>query len=288
MVIAALLNHIMKPHGIGARMTRRDRTLHVMLESIKPLNRRAIAEFVLKSVQSLHINSIDAIVLYWRPPGKTVVWKETMPVQAGADLEIVRPSEHLGTVPSVASLDLNNSAIVADISFATDPDQTAIVESNSSTVPTSPLSTPPFSMSPTNTPISDEFASDLPPAIAPAPDLPLLPNVEAPLLLPSAREDDPEMAEWLNRPEALIFIIFAVLVTLWQFYIDLMDEETDGSALSGRTLARRLGVNSSTISRRKEREDFSQWTQDLDPDGIAWMYCEGRFVPIDAADETGV
>lgn len=47
-------------------------------------------------------------------------------------------------------------------------------------------------------------------------------------------------------------------------------------------LAERLGVDTSTLTRRRERDDFRQWVQNLDPDGIGWEYnCEEQqFYPV--------
>ena len=44
--------------------------------------------------------------------------------------------------------------------------------------------------------------------------------------------------------------------------------------LTGQALARRLNVSATTISRRKSKPDFSQWTQSKDPAGIAWTYAK--------------
>ncbi|MBD1832609.1 hypothetical protein H6F61_07840 [Cyanobacteria bacterium FACHB-472] len=47
-------------------------------------------------------------------------------------------------------------------------------------------------------------------------------------------------------------------------------------------LAERLGIDTSTITRRRKRDDFKQWVQNLDPDGWAWEYDweEKRFYPV--------
>ncbi|MBJ7900829.1 MAG: hypothetical protein GC158_13150 [Cyanobacteria bacterium RI_101] len=37
-------------------------------------------------------------------------------------------------------------------------------------------------------------------------------------------------------------------------------------------LAKRLDTTSSTIARRKEGEDFPEWSQSKDPEGLAWRY----------------
>jgi cation transport ATPase len=39
-------------------------------------------------------------------------------------------------------------------------------------------------------------------------------------------------------------------------------------------LAKRLGVTRQTITSRKGRHDFSSWASELDPDGVAWLYCK--------------
>ncbi|OLP20259.1 hypothetical protein BST81_00500 [Leptolyngbya sp. 'hensonii'] len=88
--------------------------------------------------------------------------------------------------------------------------------------------------------------------------------------------------EVLRKPESLLMLVMAVFLIFWQAYLEILAEvdNADAGSLSGRTLARRLKVNSSTVSRRKEREDFGEWSRSLDPDGIAWI-CrpDGRFVP---------
>ncbi|HEY9647689.1 MAG TPA: hypothetical protein V6C88_15040 [Chroococcidiopsis sp.] len=83
----------------------------------------------------------------------------------------------------------------------------------------------------------------------------------------------------LQRPEAAILLVFAVLVLLWDLYLELAEDINATTPLSGRSLARRLGVASSTLGRRRDRPDFDRWTQDLDPDGVAWTYQDGQYVP---------
>ncbi len=85
--------------------------------------------------------------------------------------------------------------------------------------------------------------------------------------------------DWLKRPEAVVLATFVVLIVLWQLYLDLLDEASADEGLSGIELARRLGVSYSTIQRRKRREDFAQWSSNLDPDRLSWEYQNGRFSP---------
>ncbi|KJH71079.1 hypothetical protein UH38_14495 [Aliterella atlantica CENA595] len=47
---------------------------------------------------------------------------------------------------------------------------------------------------------------------------------------------------------------------------------SDSSALIQSDLAKRLDVHSSTIYKRRDDADFSEWTKTRDPEGIAWAY----------------
>ncbi|HEY9859589.1 MAG TPA: hypothetical protein V6D16_08790 [Candidatus Obscuribacterales bacterium] len=42
--------------------------------------------------------------------------------------------------------------------------------------------------------------------------------------------------------------------------------------LTQAALAKRLGVNSSRISRMQSQANFPKWSQEQDPDGIAWKF----------------
>jgi len=48
-------------------------------------------------------------------------------------------------------------------------------------------------------------------------------------------------------------------------------------------LAKRLGVHSSTLGRRKADPDFAEWTQNRDPENIRWQYSDETklFYPLD-------
>ena len=52
--------------------------------------------------------------------------------------------------------------------------------------------------------------------------------------------------------------------------------------LTGVVLASRLNSYSSTISKKRSKPNFSEWTRALDPDGIAWEYraITRRFHPV--------
>jgi hypothetical protein len=87
-------------------------------------------------------------------------------------------------------------------------------------------------------------------------------------------------ARAFDRPDAVVLLIFVSIYLIWQMYLEFLEEAAPDGSLNGRSLARRLEVSPSLISRRKERDDFSAWTQDLDPDGIPWAYVDGVFVPL--------
>lgn len=88
-----------------------------------------------------------------------------------------------------------------------------------------------------------------------------------------------ETQNLLKRPEAVILVIFVSVILLWQLYLALIEEVAPEGYLSSYQLAKRLGISASTVRRRKDREDFSIWTQSLDPEGIAWAYSGGAYVP---------
>lgn len=86
--------------------------------------------------------------------------------------------------------------------------------------------------------------------------------------------ESPGASNLLNRPESVIFVLIATLFVLWETYLSLLDESGSAS-LSSRQLAQRLGTTQKMIRRRKSQPEFSEWTQQLDPEGIAWGYRTG-------------
>lgn len=85
--------------------------------------------------------------------------------------------------------------------------------------------------------------------------------------------------DMMQRPEALVVILFAIALYIWQLYNALVTKAAPEGSVSGQELADRLGVSKSTVSRRKLEPDFSEWSASQDPDGIAWAYESGAFVP---------
>lgn len=61
-------------------------------------------------------------------------------------------------------------------------------------------------------------------------------------------------------------------VTTEPAVLSLSPLTTSGLALIQSELAKRLDTTSSTIARRKDAPDFTEWSQTKDPDGLAWAY----------------
>ena len=91
--------------------------------------------------------------------------------------------------------------------------------------------------------------------------------------------DKIDLDAFIRYPEALILIFFTIAFFIWQIYIAILDDAAPDGQLTANKLAKRLGVNRSTISRRKEKPGFDEWAQSIDPDGLAWRYSNGFFVP---------
>lgn len=62
-----------------------------------------------------------------------------------------------------------------------------------------------------------------------------------------------------------------------------LDKQLAFGSLIQSELAQRLGVYSSTVYKRRNDPDFSEWTRSRDPDGIAWSYSRKNreFFPLD-------
>lgn len=246
-VIAALMNHTTRARGIVTHVVRRDACLYVLLEAEKIPHQQMMVNFVRDGLQRLAVESIDTIKVYGRRIGEnTVAWNHEIQLQPGhtseSSLEIqVTQDPQPSSDPQIVSTDVAATSPATPTSEQVD--QTEVDDASQAIQ-------------------ADQFQAELSEADVPLPDF-------------SEAAID---SDWLERPEALVLIVFASLFILWQVYLDLL-EEADSEGFSNRKLAQRLGVSYSTIIRRKEREDFSTWSQNLDPDGIAWVYADGKFVP---------
>jgi hypothetical protein len=76
---------------------------------------------------------------------------------------------------------------------------------------------------------------------------------------------------------------------------DVLEESADESALDLKPLiqaelAKRLDVHASTVGKRKSEEDFPEWSQSRDPEGIAWKYDPEtkEFTPIETVSDSAL
>lgn len=53
---------------------------------------------------------------------------------------------------------------------------------------------------------------------------------------------------------------------------ELVTVTIEPEGISQRKLADRLNVDPETIARHKQKDDFEQWSSELDPDGLGWRY----------------
>jgi hypothetical protein len=60
--------------------------------------------------------------------------------------------------------------------------------------------------------------------------------------------------------------------TIEQEQVVTNSQELPSEPLTGIALAERLNVSDTTISRRKSKANFPEWSRSKDPEGIAWTY----------------
>jgi hypothetical protein len=323
-VIAALLNHSLKPKGIVARVTRQERLLHILLEAERPLNHQSMVALIAKGLHNLNVETIDTVKVYARQIGqKSVAWVQQ--IQLGLEhgsQDFLTTQQHFSKQPP------QSNQIIASPDTSLMNDLTPDISSHSvsaakqpgqdiADLPIQPAKTSYEIIASPDT-IADEVTQrkhhDMPEPIMMAEPEIVTDSSEA-IAMPkqmSANEaidtpqaflapeqvqselssivgsnepldfdedEDTNVPDILRRPEAVILLILISIMFFWDLYLDLVEDVNTDAPRSGRELARRLGVNSSTISRRKDREGFSEWTKSLDPKSIAWTYKDGIFIP---------
>lgn len=271
-VIAAMLNRVLNPLGVRSQAARRDRTLHIVCSGDLVPDAGRMTALVRKLVDELGMQSIEQIRLYGQKSGEdSVAWKHNLAVTMEPEPTTSMTNYH------------------PDAPEMHPPEETS---------PPSPVeppaeslsSTPSDAITPTPTPAVASPEPDPFPVISPMTPEPMAATAptelerealaDALVMGDASSGDEPEVSRLLQRPEAVVLLFLLVLATLWDLYLDLADGDQSGS-LSGARLAARLEVSPSTVSRRKNQDEFSTWSQSLDPDGIAWVYQNGRFMSLD-------
>lgn len=285
-VIAAILNHALKPRGIMAQVARQDQCLYILLEAIAvPPEAEAIA-LVSTLLHQLNAQSIETAVIHGQRTGdKSVAWKQEILLHAEApapttsafdvtqtaDSSPINPAAPAATQPLFAPEAIEPViAPMSPIEAQLREDPQPLEGSEMTNLQPNPWNEP--------TPAAS-LASVAIPIAAPAVAISLPRGPEAIAAVQSA--PSPKLEEVLRRPEAVVLLLFVSVLILWQAYLDLTESAWEGSdvALSSTALAERLGVSRTTIYRRKNSADFGAWSQALDPDGIAWVYVTPKFIP---------
>ena len=258
--IATLLNLILEPKGIKARAQRQDDRLHILLESPLPPIQSEAVEFIRNSLDDLPVEGVKTVTIYGRQRGETRPgWSETI------ERLILEPKAAKSEAPIPVGHDPGSTRPSAGKSAATQlPGAIGTLHSDEFSAPKTDL-------------IAVNSSRD---AIDTG-------NVPAGLLDPLSLSEttllplgDSEASKVLKRPEAVICIICVTLVIFWDTYTSLLDGEgiSTRTALSTSQLARRLKTSKRVIRRRKRLPDFKEWSQSLDPNGIAWEYHGGAYV----------
>ncbi|MBI4780096.1 MAG: hypothetical protein HY785_02100 [Oscillatoriophycideae cyanobacterium NC_groundwater_1537_Pr4_S-0.65um_50_18] len=247
--IAVLLNCSLQKYGVKSRVQRRGDRLHVLLEADFPPKPLPTIGFIRQGFARLAIAPIQAVTVYSRQKGDRLpIWQHTLLLQ-----------------PLPPSAEAEGMAIAAHESSATLH--------------------------------RDSFSSDRPAyPIAPATDLLAASLAEAPVETPAETpaetpvkiqvDSSADIPELLKRPEAVIVLICFSLILFWDTYLALLEQVESHDAprlqatrLSNGELARRLNTSRRVVREMKRRDMFSEWTRRLDPEGIAWAYRRGVYVP---------
>ena len=271
-IIAAVLNHSLKPLGIQTQAAKSDRTLHIVLEANPTPNPGQTTLAVRRLMTELGVQGLDQIILYGQQSGEeSVAWKQdiALPLALTTDLTPVTPISDFQSSPETQAAPEPQTLETTPVP-PTDPSDPA---------PTAPAAPPGMEASADPTALEADIVSE-----GREPNLAIAPQNPGAMvaIAPPRTETDASLKSRLTalqRPEAVILILFLVVVTFWELYLDLAAAD-ESTSLSGARLASRLAVSPSTISRRKLQDDFSEWSQSLDPEGIAWFYENGRFWPL--------
>ena len=71
---------------------------------------------------------------------------------------------------------------------------------------------------------------------------------------------------------------------------DTQAEPLENRPYSGRQMMKRLKCGDRLLRIKRSQPDFTEWSQERDPDGIAWQYQKGQFVPLERSkldDDSG-
>ena len=64
---------------------------------------------------------------------------------------------------------------------------------------------------------------------------------------------------------------------------DTPTEPLEDRPYSGRQMMKRLKCGDRLLRIKRSQPDFKEWSQERDPDGVAWKYTKGQFVPLEVS-----
>lgn len=260
--IATLFNYITRSYGTKTRVQRQGDRLHILIEATLLPDPQASIEFVQSSIKDLNVQHITTVTVYGRRQGERLPgWQQTIHLADGLtdDLTDNLTDNQTGDLAEFQAKTALNSPDLSDQSVRS----SAIHPGHASFTSIKPVEVAPVEVKPV-----EPAPVDL---LAPFPAVP-------PPFLPMEASEIPDI---LKRPQAIVLIVFAALLIFWDAYTSLLEEDdvVPTAALSTSQLARRLQTSNTTIRNRKRLNNFSDWTQTLDPDGIAWIYRKGVYIP---------
>ncbi|NJO41232.1 MAG: hypothetical protein HC769_16080 [Cyanobacteria bacterium CRU_2_1] len=289
--IGFLINEETTPQGIHTHAEQRDGCLCVLLEANPlPEPQHAIA-LVQNSLKALKIELTQPIVICGYQQGEWIpTWQHTMRFEPSSS---PRPSSTI-TVTYTPSTQFSDASF-SDASFSdvsameissvnispVDPEVTGDRPSSTEQlIPSTELAAPSEPPSELSSETLSEPSSELSSETLSFTEL-ATPSEFSSLELPSELPPPSETPDVFKRPETVIFLIFIGLFVFWDTYATLLEEAESSSKRSLTTgqLARRLKTSKSMIRRKKRLNGFSEWTQRLDPDGVAWVYHRGVYLP---------
>jgi hypothetical protein len=269
--IATILTyHLTQRYNMTASAIRLGNYLSVLVEAAFPPDQYTMVGLVQDIVQGLAVAAITIVEISARQIGDhEVLWSQT--IELLSDYQPTAMNDEISMPSSVTRSDLSPLETVAT--------EATMAENSVSNF--SPSDIVPSPIDPESTPSPPAAIPQPTKTESPLPSEPQTPSVATASTPPETRQDEWQeiLDKLMERPEMLAIVAFALVVACWDAYIDWMMEADPAQPLSGRKLAHRLGVTYRTLDRYKSRPNFSSWSQELDPDGIAWSYENNRFIP---------
>lgn len=269
--IAAILNHFTRPKEITTNVSKDATALRIVFSAHRLPNQEVMTNFVQRSIEQLDINVVDTVHVTGQRVGTDPAeWNTEISLAAPADISLPPREDAVTIAPGERS-----EVTRTELDGSLPSDQGSPPASLAIATPAAMVSQPaaPLSVSPSqNGHYVEVSKGDTGSAIT-------LSDSAPPATTAGQSLQDLADSPIMRRPEVVVLLLFVLVLILWQTYLSIIEGAAPEGSLNGRELARRLAVSYSTISRRKHREDFSQWSQALDPDGITWVYTEGVFVP---------